>query len=171
MLCFTLATPYGVFTVAMNDQQSIVASGFVDEETMTAYLSRRYPSTPVEIASEHTYLRQLKNYFNGELNALKDIPVAPTGTPFQLQVWEEMRRIPTGHVATYAEIAKQINRPNAVRAVGSSCARNPIVLFTPCHRVVQSNGYVGEYLYGIARKTQLLRHEGCILTNRNFVVQ
>jgi O-6-methylguanine DNA methyltransferase len=81
------------------------------------------------------------------------------GTPFQVEVWKEMLRIPAGKTKSYAEVARNIGRPKAFRAVAQACGANPIPIVVPCHRVVATNG-LGGYTGGIDRKVFLLRAEG-----------
>jgi AraC family transcriptional regulator, regulatory protein of adaptative response / methylated-DNA-[protein]-cysteine methyltransferase len=81
------------------------------------------------------------------------------GTNFQIKVWEALLRIPTGHVATYGQIASEIGQPTAARAVGSAVGHNPIAVLIPCHRVIRKLGEFGNYRYGAARKKALLAHE------------
>lgn len=88
-----------------------------------------------------------------------DFPLDEQGTPFQRQVWQELRRIPRGETISYSELAKRIGRPKAVRAVASACANNPLAIHTPCHRVVRLNGELGGYRWGIERKRRLLAIE------------
>ena len=101
---------------------------------------------------------QLAAYFAGELAAF-DVPLAPHGSEFQREVWNELRRIPPGSTLTYAQLAARISRPKAIRAVGAANARNPISIIVPCHRVVGSNGTLTGYAGGLERKEWLLRHE------------
>lgn len=96
----------------------------------------------------------------GGNGAPPDLPLELRGTPFQLRVWEALRRIPTGETRTYGEIAREIGRPAAVRAVASACARNPVALLVPCHRVLPASGGAGGYRWGRARKETLLAQEG-----------
>ena len=81
------------------------------------------------------------------------------GTPFQLAVWKEMLRIPAGRTRSYGEVAKNIGRPTAFRAVAQACGANPVPVVVPCHRVVASNG-LGGYTGGIDKKIALLAAEG-----------
>ena len=81
------------------------------------------------------------------------------GTEFQQQVWRAISHIPPSQTQTYAELAKAIGRPNAVRAVGSACGKNPVPLFIPCHRVVGSNGGLGGFSCGLPWKELLLTLE------------
>lgn len=81
------------------------------------------------------------------------------GAPFQLQVWEALLRIPSGHVTTYSEIAQSIGRPKAVRAVGTAVGRNPVSLLIPCHRALRKSGALGGYHWGPPVKRALLAWE------------
>jgi len=81
------------------------------------------------------------------------------GTPFQQKVWEALSRIPMGETRTYREIAEQIGRPRAARAVGQACARNPILLLVPCHRVTAEGGGLGGFSCGLGVKEALLALE------------
>lgn len=81
------------------------------------------------------------------------------GTPFQQKVWEALARIPMGETRTYGEIADQIGRPRASRAVGQACAHNPILLLVPCHRVTAEGGRLGGFSCGIGVKQALLALE------------
>jgi AraC family transcriptional regulator of adaptative response/methylated-DNA-[protein]-cysteine methyltransferase len=80
-------------------------------------------------------------------------------TAFQRRVYEELLRIPTGETRTYREVAEAIGQPQAARAVGSACARNPVALAVPCHRVLRNNGNLGGYAWGIERKQALISAE------------
>jgi AraC family transcriptional regulator of adaptative response/methylated-DNA-[protein]-cysteine methyltransferase len=87
------------------------------------------------------------------------LPLDLRGTAFQLRVWRELTRIPRGETVTYAELARRIGAPGAVRAVGSACGANPAALVVPCHRVVRSDGGLGGYRWGVERKRVLLEAE------------
>jgi len=81
------------------------------------------------------------------------------GTAFQLRVWHALRAVPVGQVASYAEIARRIGNPKAVRAVASACAANPVAVLVPCHRIVRKDGSLSGYHWGIWRKQALLAWE------------
>ena len=81
------------------------------------------------------------------------------GTPFQISVWEACLAIPAGKTRTYADLAKAIHRPNAVRAVGTALGANPIPVLIPCHRVVRTDGSLGDYAFGLPIKERLLDRE------------
>lgn len=102
---------------------------------------------------------QLRAYFEGRRKRF-DLPLSPAGTPFQKAVWRELARIPYGTVETYGSLAARLG--SAPRAVGAACARNPIPIVVPCHRVVGADGSLGGYSggEGLATKRALLRLEG-----------
>ncbi|MCA8974064.1 MAG: methylated-DNA--[protein]-cysteine S-methyltransferase [Planctomycetes bacterium] len=102
--------------------------------------------------------RQLAEYFAGRRREF-ELPLAPRGTPFQLEVWAALRTIPFGSTCSYADIAARIGRPNAVRAVGAANGRNPIAIIVPCHRVIGRDGSLTGYAGGLDRKRRLLQHE------------
>jgi methylated-DNA-[protein]-cysteine S-methyltransferase len=101
---------------------------------------------------------QLDAYFAGELTEF-DVPLAPAGSGFQLAVWAALTRIPYGETASYGEIAEEVGRPDAVRAVGSTNGRNPIAVIIPCHRVIGADGTLVGYGGGLPRKRLLLELE------------
>jgi methylated-DNA-[protein]-cysteine S-methyltransferase len=105
------------------------------------------------------YSTRIRAYFDGDLTALDEIAVNPTGTPFQQRVWKALRTIPVGRTETYGHIAEQIGQPAACRAVGLANGQNPISLVIPCHRVIGTNGKLTGYGGGLDRKRWLLDHE------------
>ena len=102
----------------------------------------------------------LKDYFDGEINAINTIKVSQPGAPFSQSAWKAMRKV-RGTIS-YAELAERTGSPAAVRAAGSACAKNAIVLVVPCHRIVRTGGNLGNYAYGLNKKEWLLRHEGAL---------
>lgn len=101
---------------------------------------------------------QLEEYFAGT-RTIFDIPLAPEGTLFQLDVWNALRRVFFGRTASYGEIARKIGRPAAVRAVGAANGANPVSIIIPCHRIVGVDGRLTGYGGELWRKEWLLRHE------------
>ncbi|MBS0847443.1 methylated-DNA--[protein]-cysteine S-methyltransferase [Citrobacter sp. JGM124] len=99
-------------------------------------------------------------YFAGDLDAVTHLPTATMGTPFQRDVWQALRTIPCGQVLHYGQLAQQIGRPTAARAVGAANGANPLSIVVPCHRVIGRDGSMTGYAGGVARKAWLLRHEG-----------
>jgi AraC family transcriptional regulator of adaptative response/methylated-DNA-[protein]-cysteine methyltransferase len=88
-----------------------------------------------------------------------DFTLDARGTTFQKKVWKALRAIPAGMTISYAELARQVGAPEAVRAVASACGANPIALAVPCHRAVSKNGSLGGYHWGVERKRALLERE------------
>lgn len=111
-----------------------------------------------EDASVASLVDELRRYFAGELTDFQT-PAVPVGTQFQQRVWAELRRIPCGETRSYAQIARAIGKPAAVRAVGAANGANPISILVPCHRVVNTGGELGGYGGGLERKRWLLEHE------------
>lgn len=101
---------------------------------------------------------QLGLYFQGKLKTF-DVPVALGGTEFQHDVWKEVNKIPFGKTVSYEKIALKMNKPHAVRAVGSAVGANPVLVMLPCHRVVGKDGQLTGYAGGLWRKSKLLEME------------
>lgn len=102
--------------------------------------------------------KQLEEYLDGK-RIVFDIPLNPSGTDFQAKVWAELRKVPYGETRTYKDIALAIGNPNASRAVGSANNKNPILIFTPCHRIIGSNGSLTGFAAGINLKQKLINLE------------
>ena len=105
---------------------------------------------------------QLNEYFAGKRTTF-DLPLEPSGTDFQLNVWELLRKIPYGVTTSYGELARRLGDPQASRAVGAANGANPIPIIVPCHRVVGSKGELTGFGGGIERKRWLLEHEGALI--------
>lgn len=104
-------------------------------------------------------VEQLQAYFDGTLTEF-DIQFQLVGSEFQRRVWSALLTIPYGQTRSYADIAHQVGKPTAARAVGLANGRNPIAIIVPCHRVVGANGSLTGYGGGLERKRTLLAHEG-----------
>lgn len=117
------------------------------------------PSWSKDPAPLAAAVEQLDAYFAGELKSF-ELDLAPAGTSFQLKVWAGLRAIPYGDTISYAELARRIGNPRAVRAVGRANGANPIAVIVPCHRVIAADGTLGGYGGGLARKETLLALEG-----------
>ena len=103
--------------------------------------------------------REVAEYLEGKRTSF-DIPIHTKGTPFQEKVWAALRGIPYGETRTYGQIAVTVGSPKGARAVGMACNRNPILLFTPCHRVIGSTGELVGFAGGLEVKKRLLELEG-----------
>ena len=116
-------------------------------------------------AGDHATLRetrkQLRAYFNGELRDF-DLPLAPEGTDFQCKVWRTLAGIGYGETISYAELARRVERPTAMRAVGAANGRNPLPIVLPCHRVIGADGSLTGFGGGLPTKRFLLELEGAL---------
>jgi methylated-DNA-[protein]-cysteine S-methyltransferase len=146
-----LLSPIGPIEITL-DMGALVGLHFVDE----CSAPDRDPLGVVDA---------LESYFAGDLHALEHVPVRfEQATPFQLRVWTALRYIPVGTTISYAQLAADVGRPHAFRAVGAANGRNPVALVVPCHRVIASDGTLGGYGGGIERKRWLLAHEARVNT-------
>jgi methylated-DNA-[protein]-cysteine S-methyltransferase len=112
-----------------------------------------------EGAAPTSVVRALTSYFDGNLTAIEGIRVATGGTSFQRDVWAALPTIASGTTTTYGQLARQLGRPNASRAVGLANGANPIAIVVPCHRVIGANGALTGYGGGLDRKRWLIDHE------------
>jgi methylated-DNA-[protein]-cysteine S-methyltransferase len=153
----TIGSPVGKLTLVAS-ADGLVAILWENEDDPARVgldIGREDRRNPILVETE----RQLGQYFAGRRTAF-DLPLDPVGTPFQQQVWRALRTIPFGETRSYAQIARQIRRPAAVRAVGAANGKNPLSIVVPCHRVIGSNGALTGFAGGLAAKAWLLRLEG-----------
>ena len=156
----TVSSPIGRLLVAATARGiCAVALGRSDAELREA-LRREYPHAAIsrDRQSLAAWTRRILDHLAGKRPRL-DLPLDIQATAFQWQVWQALTAIPYGATRTYAEVAKSIGRPGAVRAVARACAANPAAVAIPCHRVVPSSGGVGGYRWGPTRKRALLAAE------------
>jgi len=136
-----------------------------DVEDVGRLLRRRYGNVRIEArGTASTARKALQAYLAGDLHAIDAVPVSARGTGFQQEVWAALRRIPAGATLSYSGLAAQLNRPQAVRAVGLANGSNPIAVVVPCHRVIGASGSLTGYGGGLDRKRWLLEHEGVDLS-------
>ena len=114
---------------------------------------------------------RLQAYFSGQLDAIEGLAVNPAGTTFQKEVWQALLTIPCGEVMSYGDLAQQLGKPGAARAVGLANSKNPISIVVPCHRVIGASGKLTGYAGGLERKRWLLRHEGATLPGLNSALE
>lgn len=159
---YRFGSPIGEM-VAVCTGDRVAALDFADcAARMERLLRRRYAAFRFRnAAGPHPVVDALAAYFDGELDALRSLDVDPGGTPFQRQVWTALRDIPAGMTCGYAQLAGELGRPKAARAVGAANARNPIAVVVPCHRLIGAGGDLTGYAGGLDRKRWLLEHEGC----------
>lgn len=156
-------TPIGRMLVLTDAQDHLRAVDWEDYESrMHLLLQRQYGRGVVQLqsaAQPSQASRALQAYFDGDVGAITDLPVAFGGTPFQQQVWRALRGIDGGCTISYGMLAARIARPTAVRAVGLANGANPVGIVIPCHRVIGANAALTGYGGGLARKRWLLAHE------------
>lgn len=111
--------------------------------------------------------KQLDEYFAGKRTKF-ELNIYPKGTEFQKKVWAELLKISYGRTKSYQEIAEAVGKPNAQRAVGSACNKNPILLLIPCHRVISKTGKLTGFACGVDRKEQLLKLEANLCFQDNL---
>lgn len=155
----TLPTPVGPLAVVLDQDGTVVASGFGDLGGLTSRLGlpETLPAADPELVAP--VAEAVRRYFAGDLDALDEVAVRQRGGVFAQAAWQQLRAITPGQPVTYAELAARAGSPGAARAAGQACARNLVAPFVPCHRVVPSGGGVGGYAYGADVKRKLLAHE------------
>ena len=152
-LATSLKTPIGTLNLLADDQILIGAN----LSTISAFNAGK----DVAIVKTIPVISQLINdYFDGDLSAINAIKVRQPGAVFSQASWKAMRKVTAGKVISYADLAQKAGSPAAVRAAGSACANNAIMLVVPCHRIVKTGGALGNYAYGVDKKEWLLSHEG-----------
>jgi len=133
-----------------------------DEDTGFENLKNKFPnaifSRKLDLVQQNALF-----IFQHDWSKLSEIKLHLKGTDFQLKVWETLLKIPMGQLSTYGSIAQQIEKPNASRAVGTAIGNNPVAFLIPCHRVIQSTGTFGGYMWGNTRKTAIIGWEGAQL--------
>jgi methylated-DNA-[protein]-cysteine S-methyltransferase len=159
----TLETPIGTALVVTDEKGVLRAFDWSDHDARLRRLMGRYYGAKIPIldgAAPPALRTALQTYFGGDIHALEGLSWEAAGTPFQLSVWRALCDIPVGETISYAELARRVGRPKAVRAVGLANGANPVGLIAPCHRVIGANGTLTGYGGGLHRKRWLLRHEG-----------
>ena len=149
--------------IAIADDHELYLLEFIDRRGLEREVEKLRKMTksaivPGDCAPLESIEHELESYFAGELNEFTT-PIASFGSDFQRQVWAELRKIPSGETRSYAELAKAIGRPTASRAVARANGTNQIAIVIPCHRIINSNGELGGYGGGLARKQWLINHE------------
>ena len=159
-----LATPSGELVVIVDRDDKLRVVDWTDHETrMTRLLDRHYGKAGYTLTPARDpggVSGAMRRYFKGEIGAIDSIEVKTGGTPFQQSVWRALRKIAAGTTVTYAELARRIGRPTAIRATGLANGQNPVGIVVPCHRVIGSDGSLTGYGGGLHRKEWLLKHEG-----------
>ena len=142
------STPKGVCYMAFDD----------DETNAFGYLRRQFPSAVFQRKPDLMQQNAL-SIFQNDWSRLPEIKLHLKGTDFQLKVWEALLKIPMGKLSTYGRVAAHIKNAGASRAVGTAIGSNPVSYLIPCHRVIQSSGSIGGYMWGNTRKTAMIGWE------------
>ena len=142
-----IQTPVGLLEISADDT-SITSVYFANEKT-----KKENPSSLTNLCAT-----QLKDFFDGKRNDFT-LPLRPAGTTFQIQVWNELQKIPFGKTISYKELAKRLGDEKKIRAAGTANGRNPIPIIIPCHRVIGSDGSLVGYGGGLDKKKWLLEFE------------
>lgn len=151
-------TPFGPAILGSTSRGVCYMAFGENEKAMLQELKLRFPQAQYTRATDEFQQRAL-GIFEPSKNDLQQIKLHLKGSEFQLKVWESLLRIPLGQVCTYGTIARQIGHPNAARAVGTAIGSNPVAYLIPCHRVIQSTGAFGGYMWGRARKAAIIGWE------------
>ena len=133
-------------------------------EVMVNWVKKHFPLSSLVYEQEKlaVYAQQIEEYLNGQ-RKIFDIPLDLCGTDFQMAVWQALLKIPYGTTKSYSDIAKEIGRPKAVRAVGGAIGANPVPIVVPCHRVIGKDGSLTGFAGGLDIKQQLLKIEGTFI--------
>lgn len=151
-------SPFGNIIVASTTKGICHIAFYDDENIALANLQRQFPAAQYQQILDKEQQNALY-IFSHDWSKLHQIKLHLKGTDFQLKVWEALLKIPMGKLATYSNIAKQLQNPNASRAVGTAIGDNPVAFLIPCHRVIQSSGALGGYHWGVNRKTAMIGWE------------
>jgi methylated-DNA-[protein]-cysteine S-methyltransferase len=160
LLSSTFESPIGNINLIADDS-ILLAANLSTMKAAKESLHSDYADHKIESVKKIPVITELlKDYFDGEIAAINAIKVMQPGASFSQAAWKAMRKV-KGTIS-YAELADRAGSPAAVRAAGSACAKNAIVLVVPCHRIVKTGGNLGNYAYGLGKKEWLLRHEGAL---------
>ena len=154
----TFRSPLGVVLIAASDKGLCSVKLGDDSARLASMLAQEFNQAQLSEKPLLELKEKILSFIAGEAS-LARVPLDIRGTVFQRRVWETLRRIPRGETSTYQDIARAIGAPLAVRAVGSACGANPVALAVPCHRAVRTDGGLGGYAWGLARKQRLLELE------------
>ncbi len=158
---------FGKILVA-STTKGICYMGFSDEKNIAfSELEKRFPKANFIQQTDEIQQNALLIYTQ-DWSKINQIKLHLKGTDFQLKVWEALLKIPMGNLATYGNIAKEIQKPKASRAVGTAIGSNPIAYLIPCHRVIQSTGIFGGYMWGTIRKTAIIGWEASKINATNM---
>lgn len=162
LLLASHSTPLGTIKLLAHEH-ILVGANFSTEKALFEGLSEIDSERDVEKVSRIPVISDLlEDYFDGDINALNSVQTRQPGAKFSQLAWREIKKVKAGRTISYAELALRAGSAGAVRAAGTACGKNAVVLFIPCHRIVKSGGALGNYGYGVNKKEWLLRHENAL---------
>ncbi len=162
LLIASRSTPIGTLNV-IADGELLLGANLSSVKALKDGLDSIYRGSEFREVSKIPIISDLiSDYFDGDTSAINGIKVSQPGGSFSQSAWKSMRKVRPGKVISYAQLAENSGSPKAIRAAGSACAKNAIILVVPCHRIVKTGGALGNYAYGIDKKEWLLRHEGLL---------
>lgn len=151
-------SPFGNMLVASTEKGICYMAFAEDEPIALSVLKSHFPNAILRQMTDLIQENALA-IFTGDWTKPSQIKLHLKGTPFQLKVWEALLKIPSGQLSTYGNVAANINKPTASRAVGTAIGSNPVAFLIPCHRVIQSTGLTGGYMWGSTRKSAIIGWE------------
>jgi methylated-DNA-[protein]-cysteine S-methyltransferase len=152
-------SPWGRITLAASEK-GLCGLWFEGQKHSPTEDQRQHWQTDARHPLLQSAASQLQAYLGGQILQWQTPLDLSAGTPFQQSVWQALRHIPAGQSQTYGELARQLGKPQAVRAVGAAVGRNPVSIIVPCHRVLGAGGQLTGYAGGLWRKQALLQLEG-----------
>ncbi|KAF2519942.1 methylated-DNA--[protein]-cysteine S-methyltransferase [Flavobacterium salilacus subsp. salilacus] len=152
-------SPFGNLIIASTPKGVCYMAFYDNEEVALTTLKAKFPNAVFNNKSD-LFQKNSLFIFNNDWSKLPEIKLHLKGTDFQLKVWETLLKIPMGQVSTYGTVATAMQKPTASRAVGTAIGSNPVAFLIPCHRVIQSTGNIGGYMWGNTRKTAIIGWEG-----------
>ncbi|MCE2679898.1 MAG: methylated-DNA--[protein]-cysteine S-methyltransferase [Burkholderiales bacterium] len=164
-ISYTVSEQAGLFVLVAKNPEGVCAISLGKSPTaLASSLKNDFPNTDLEFKLPLLFPEwlEVQAFFNDPKHVCR-FSLYQTGTAFQREVWQVLSRIPCGKTLSYQQVAQELGKPQAVRAVAGACAANKLALVVPCHRVVRSNGEISGYRWGVDVKRHLLAFEAeCI---------
>ena len=161
LLTSTIPTPIGPLTLVASDGVLRGASFTDDPHEVQSRMDPDLRRAELRRVGDLGAITDaLRAYFAGEVTAIDSLPVEQAGNGYFQSAWKAMREVPAGSTLSYRDLAARVSDPGTARAAGYACASNQVVLVVPCHRIIRTDGTLGDYYYGLDVKSWLLRHEG-----------
>ncbi len=152
-------SPFGNLIIASTTKGVCYMAFYDNEEVALTTLKTKFPNAVFNNKAD-LFQKNAVFIFNNDWSKLPEIKLHLKGTDFQLKVWETLLKIPMGQLSTYGTVATAMQKPTASRAIGTAIGSNPVAFLIPCHRVIQSTGNIGGYMWGNTRKTAIIGWEG-----------